>query len=175
MVKFINPSTIIAQAGIQPGYCVADLGCGSGFYTIAAASLVGKDGTVYAVDILQDKLAVTQSSAQHAGLSNVTIVHADLERPLEDIPATSCDLAVMSNIIHLVTNRDALFHNAYRLLKTGGRLVVVEWKRELTPFGPAMDIRMPKTELVPMLEKVGFRFEKDLEADGYHYAVSFIK
>lgn len=175
MSKFINPAQVLAQLELPAGACVADLGCGSGYYTLAAAKMVGSEGQVYAVDILQDKLAATQSTAQHEGFKNVIVVHADLERPLENVPALACDMVVMSNIVHLVRSPEVLLKNAYRILKSAGYLLVVEWKREHSPFGPLQSSRIPRETLISLAEQCGFRYNKDLQADGYHYAALFTK
>ena len=123
MSKFINPAAVVAQAGPTNGQVVADLGCGSGFYVLPAAQLVGNGGKVYAVDVMEDKLAATVSIARQMGYRNVTEVRAVLTRPLTEIPANSCDMVILGNILHQVPNQEAVIANAYRILKTGGRLL----------------------------------------------------
>jgi ubiquinone/menaquinone biosynthesis C-methylase UbiE len=175
MTKFVNPDDIIAQAEIKKGQRVADFGCGAGFYSLSAARFVGDDGAVYAVDVMPDRLAVTQAAAQRAGLKNVTIVQADLEKPLKELDAVSCDLVVLSNILHQVGSKDALLRNAYYVLKTAGHVLAVEWKRGYSVFGPPQSDRIAHDHLVELMGKVGLKMQRDLEADGYHYAVLFAK
>lgn len=175
MTKFVNPGDIIAQLNLKRGHAVADFGCGAGFYTLAAAQFVAEDGVVYAVDVMPDRLAVTQSSAQHAKLKNITLIQADLEQPFLAIEAASCDVVVISNILHQVTAKEVLLRNAYQVLKTGGRVLVVEWKRGFSPFGPAQDVRVGLEDLTQMMLKSGLQFTESLEADGYHYAAVFRK
>ncbi|MCK8326076.1 class I SAM-dependent methyltransferase, partial [Erwinia amylovora] len=67
----------------------ADLGCGSGFYVVPAAQLVGNEGTVYAVDVQENKLAATVSIATQFGCKNVKVVRADLSKQLLEIPEAS--------------------------------------------------------------------------------------
>ena len=71
--------------------------------------------------------------------------------------------------------REMLLKNAYRILKTGGKIAVIEWKRELSPIGPPINNRLDQQAAEMVLMKAGFRKGKDLEADGYHYAVLFLK
>lgn len=175
MTKFVNPGDIIAQLNLKKGQVVADFGCGAGFYSLAAAQFVADDGTVYAVDVMPDRLAVTQSSAQHAKLKNITVVQADLEQPLLGIEAAICDVVVISNILHQVSAKEALLRNAYQILKTGGQVLVVEWKRGFSPFGPTQDVRVTPEDLTALMLKSGLQFIKNLEADGYHYATVFGK
>ena len=56
---FLNPETLLREVGLTPGMTVADFGCGNGFYAVAAGSMVGKKGQVYAVDILEEALSQT--------------------------------------------------------------------------------------------------------------------
>ncbi len=175
MPKFIDPASVIAQMGLKNGHTVADLGCGSGFYALPAAKRVGNTGVVYAIDVQEAKLAATHSAARQAGLKNITVVKADLDKPLLDIPENSCDAVIAASIIHEIDSREALMKNAYRILKTGGHLLAVEWKKQATPIGPDMARRVGQEELEQILAKTGLRKDKDLETDGYHYAVLFTK
>jgi ubiquinone/menaquinone biosynthesis C-methylase UbiE len=175
MLKFIDPASIVAQAGLQNGQTVADLGCGSGFYVLPAAQRVGNNGTVYAVDVQEAKLAATQSLARQHGLKNITVVKADLDKPLLDIAEGSCDSVILASILHEIDSRQTLIKNAYRILKTGGKIIAVEWKKQATPLGPEMDRRISEPEMEQLLTQVGLRKEKELQTDGYHYAIMFTK
>jgi ubiquinone/menaquinone biosynthesis C-methylase UbiE len=157
------------------GQTVADLGCGSGFYVVPAAQMTGPSGTIYAVDVQESKLAATISIAGQFGHKNVRILQTDLTKPLLDIPENSCDLVIIGNILHEIPNREVLLKNSYRIMRTGGRMLVVEWKKTATPFGPALDRRIDQQQLEMLLMKLGLRKAKELEADGYHYAVLFEK
>lgn len=174
--KFINPSAVMAQTGLMRGEVVADLGCGNGFYVLPAAQLAGPEGSVIAVDVQESKLAATISIANQYGYRNIKVIRADLAKPLLDIPEGSCDEVILSNIMHEIgLGREMLLKNAYRILKTGGRIVIIEWKKELSPIGPPIANRIDQQTVEIILMKAGFRKGKDLEADGYHYAVLFLK
>lgn len=175
MAKFINPALVVGQTPLSKGMTVADLGCGSGFYVLPAAQLVGPEGTVYAVDVQEAKLEATQSAAKQFGYKNVRVVKADLSKPLLDVPETSCDLVIIGNILHEVKDKAQLLKNTYRIMGADSGLLVVEWKKELTPFGPPLDKRVGQQQLEVLLLQAGLRKVKDLEADGYHYAVLFRK
>lgn len=165
----------MAQAGVMQGETVADLGCGNGFYVLPAAQLVGNTGTVMAVDVVESKLAATVSIANQFGYKNVRIVQADLAKPLLEIPEHACDVVIIGNILHEIPNKEQLLKNAYRILKSPGKLLVVEWKKTATPFGPSLERRIDQQKLEVMLMQFGLRKLKELETDGYHYAVLFEK
>ena len=175
MAGFLNPSEVVAQTGLMQGQVVADLGCGNGFYVLPAAQMVGPTGSVVAVDVQTNKLAATISIANQFGYRNIQVVQADLNKPLLDIPAASCDLVIVGNIFHEIDQIDRLIKNIYLILKSPGSLLVVEWKKTATPFGPPLNKRVDQEKLEVLLMQAGFRKEKDLQADGYHYAVLFEK
>lgn len=175
MSKFVNPADIIAHAGIAPGQVVVDLGCGGGFYTLPAAKVVGPVGKVFAVDILESKLAVTQSMARQLNLKNVTVIKGDVDKPLIEVPEGSVDIVMIASIIHQIYSKESLLKNAYRMLKTGGKILAVDWKKEATPFGPNIETRVSGDDLKKVMQDHGFTLEKEIPADSYHYAFLFTK
>jgi ubiquinone/menaquinone biosynthesis C-methylase UbiE len=175
MSLFLNPAEVMAQTGLMQGQVVADLGCGNGFYVLPAAQMIGNTGTVYAVDVQTSKLAATVSIANQFGYKNVRVVQANLGKPLFDIPQESCDMVIVGNILHEISQTDELIKNVYRVLKSPGRVVVVEWKRTATPFGPPLERRIDQEKIEILLMQSGFRKDKDLLADNYHYAMLFEK
>lgn len=175
MSKFINPAAVIAQTGLKSGMVAADLGCGNGFYVLPAAQLVGPEGLIYAVDVVESKLAATISIVNQFGYKNVKVIRADLTKPLLEIPAGTVDLAIIGNVLHEISDKNSLLKNAYKILSTNSGLLVVEWKKELTPFGPPVSKRIEQQQLEIMLMQMGFKKHSELEADGYHYAILFEK
>ena len=174
-MKFINPQNVVAQMGLKAGQTVADFGSGAGFFATAAAQMVGNNGTVYAVDVQQSKLTATASSASQQGFKNVQIIQADLDQPVTQIADASCDAVIMASILHEIKNRSMLLQNAYRVLKTGGQVLAVEWKAQHTIFGPAMDKRIPEDQMEQELAKIGLQKIKSIPADLFHYALLFKK
>lgn len=175
MSQFTNPNNIVASMGLQRGDTVADFGCGSGYYVVPAAQMVGVDGVIYAVDVQASMCAVTQSSAKMHNLKNVRVVQADLTAPLKEIEATSCDAVIIGSVLHQVENAELVLRNAYKLLKTGGKLLVIEWKPELTTFGPPMEKRIPQKDVEKALTSLGLKKDKEINTDSFHYALVFIK
>lgn len=175
MSKFINPTAIIAQAGISIGQTVADLGCGSGFYTLSALQAVGSTGKVYAVDVQKSKLEATASLARQMNNFQLELVLSDLVKPITGVPQNKCDVVIVGNVMHEIADKQTLLKNVYALLKTGGSLVVVEWNKTEGPLGPESKIRISEEELSALAQSLGFKFEKQIEADIYHYSLIFTK
>lgn len=97
---------VLKTAGILKGYTVLDFGCHKGNYTIPAAEIVGKDGTVYAVDKYAENLEEVMKRAERAGLRNVRMINTSgkLRLPLKDGEA---DAVLLYDVIHLVGKNDS--------------------------------------------------------------------
>lgn len=173
--RFLDPSKILAYAGLEKGMTVADLGCGNGFYPVAAGKLVGDTGIVYAVDVKNEALEATISAAKQLQLKNVYTIRHNLEHPGVAIKDNSCDAVILSGIMHLTKLQKNVLRETYRVLKTGGKIVVIEWKKENLPFGPSFASRVSEEEMEQMLAQTGFRFQHVMPADYYHYALVFVK
>ena len=173
--RFLDPEQILVHAGIGRGETVADFGCGNGFYPVAAAKIVGNEGQVYAVDVRNESLEATQSAAKHEGCKNVVTVHHDMELPGVPIPPNSCDAVILSGILHLAALQKNVMRECYRALKVGGKLIVIEWKKESLPFGPSISHRMAPHEVTDLCAQSGFAYLHDMPADHFHYGLVFKK
>lgn len=173
--RFLDPAEILAFAGLQKGDVVADFGCGNGFYPVAAGKIVGENGTVYAVDVKQEALEATISAAKHEGLTNIYSIRHDMELPGVDIKENSCDAVILAGILHLSKLQKNVLKETYRVLKTGGRVLIIEWKKEKLPFGPNINNRLAPHDVTDLLSKTGLRYHGEMPADAFHYALVFQK
>ncbi len=175
--KFLDPEKVLFAAGLSSGQTFADLGSGSGFYSLAAAKIVGEQGTVYSVDILESALDHTAAEARLKGLRNIKTLMCDLEQAqaCKQVSAGTVDMVLFANITHQIKNRANLFAEAYRILKTGGKLVVIEWNDQPSPIGPVAAERISESETTTLARKAALKSSGTLSVDPYHYGVIFIK
>lgn len=168
---------IFDKIGIEAGMNVGDLGCGNlGYFSLPAAKLVGKNGTVYAVDILRSVLNSVAGLAKQEGLDNVKLVWSNLEIVgATKVPAASLDLAFLINILFQSQKDDLVIKEAHRLLKSGGKLLIVDWKRISAPLGPPLTDRTKKEEIGKFCQEAGFRLLEEFDAGPYHYGMIFMK
>jgi len=172
MPEFLSPNQILSQLDLKSTMVVADFGCGSGGWVIPLAKIL-EDGRVWAVDIQEEALSALESKLQLYRISNVKKVVADIERGVSQISSSSLDLVLMSNLLFQVEDKKAVFEEAERVLKRGGKVLVVDWVKN-APFGPKEGVISPE-EVKEIAQNVGFRFEKEIPAGGYHYALLFVK
>lgn len=171
--ELLNPFFLLEKAGVREGMVVADLGSGpQGHFVFPAARMVGKKSVAYAVDILKGALAGVESRAKFEGVGNVKTVWSDLEVPGgTKIREASLDLAM------LINNRakDAMIREAVRLVKPGGKLLIVDWKLTDIPFGPPTAERVSPEATKTMVGKYGLKLVEEFEAGKYHWGLLFTK
>jgi len=175
--QFINREQIIAKAQIVEGMKVADLGCGNlGYFIIPIAKLLGQDGKAYAVDILNSALDAVHNQAKLEGVTNLEPVRTNLEKVgATNIPADSLDLAMLINVLFQNKNYKDIMAEAVRLIKTGGRLLVVDWKKTGAPFGPSVEQRIEPMTVKTIAQELNLNLIEETEFGDYFWGLIFEK
>lgn len=150
----------------------ADFGSGSGGWTIPLAKKLD-DGEVFAIDIQEEPLSALGGRARLEGISNIRKVVADVEARIGELKESSCDLVLMTDLLFEVENKKAVFQEAERVLKRGGKVLVVDWLPEAS-LGPK-DGRVSSEEVKEIAKNLKFRLEKEFKAGDYHYGLVFAK
>lgn len=173
---FSNPEGILKSLNIRAGMRVADFGSGSGYFTILLARLVGQDGLVTAVDVLDTALATIKSKAQLQGLFNINGVRGNLEvAGGSNLTEHSQDIVLMANILFQSQKKQDIVREAQRVLKPAGELVVIDWIPS-SVFGPAeAGWKISKEEAKSLIEGLGFTWLKDIPASTNHWGLLFGK
>ncbi len=174
---FLDPERIVRQLGLERGDHVADFGAGHGYFTIPMARLVGGDGRVYAIDIQKAVLDIIRAKAKLENILNIEPVWADLDSPggshLKD---KFIDFVMIANILFQAEKPDVLLREAYRVLREGGRMAIIEWSDATpSPFGPPPHLRVKKEVARQMAMDAGLEPEREFETGGHHYGLLFKK
>lgn len=155
---------------------VADFGCGSGHYTLAAAKIVADLGKVFAIDVQKELLESVKSGARLHNLNNIEFVWTDLENSEGSrLAPDSVDFVIISNILFQAGNRLAVAKEAFRVLKNKGRVAVIEWSESFGNLGPRPDDVVKKDEAKKIFMEQGFVLDKEFEPGEHHYGLIFVK
>ncbi len=167
---------IAAQFDLAPGMKAADLGSGSGYFTVELARAVGETGSVTAVDILDFALETVRERAIGAGIKNVIFVRANLEIVGSTFLADdSQDFVLLANVLFQNDDKLGIIKEAKRILRPASKMVVIDWEKGKGGLGPPDEFRMPKESLLNLTSQEGFIYEKDIEVDAYHFGAMFRK
>ena len=175
--SLLDPIFIIKKAKIGEKTVVADLGCGSsGHFVFPAAKIVGDKGKVYAVDILRPSLENLNKRIKQENVKNVETVWSDLELyKATKIETESLDVGLLINTLYQSKKRIEILRESVRLVKRGGKILVVEWEDASLPFGPPSEERVKIDPLKKVAEKLGLKPIEEFEAGKYHYGILFEK
>ncbi|MFC1663105.1 class I SAM-dependent methyltransferase [Patescibacteria group bacterium] len=177
--ELLNPAELLDKLGLSAGMRVADLGSGgAGYFTIQAAKMVTDEGLVYAVDIYKPALSALYSKATALGVNHIIhCVWSNLEviGGANKITNGSLDAAILVNTIHQTNHHLEILMEASRMLKTGGRLLIADWKTGGHAFGPKPN-SVVRPEVVNRLAAQAELAEFDsFTAGPYHWGLIVVK
>ncbi|MDH5542603.1 MAG: class I SAM-dependent methyltransferase [Nitrospinota bacterium] len=149
--------------------CVIDIGAGIGYAAIPFAKKMSH-GTVWACDISTEMLAELDKEIKKENVSNVKpLLMGEVDVPLPDVIA---DAVLMQNLHHEFDDPIKNLLEVKRLLKSGGKAVIIDWKKEETPAGPPLEIRVTGEEIMEQLSEAGFGKIESFSDLPYHSFVT---
>jgi ubiquinone/menaquinone biosynthesis C-methylase UbiE len=149
-----QPDRALDVLKIPRGGVVADVGAGSGYFTVRLAERVGPTGKVYAVDIQPEMLRLLGLRLTKDRLSNVTLVQGDVDNPR--LPAGTLDLELMVDVYHEFSAPQTMLRHLREALKPDGRLVLLEYRKEDPSIPIREDHKMSVAEAKLEVEAEGF-------------------
>ena len=175
--ELLNANQILGQIlGIKIGQRVADLGAGGGMFTLQSARLVGEQGEVYAVDVVKNCLSDIESKARMANLYNIKTVWSNIEIVgATKIPEESLDFVLLVNVLFQTKKTDQALKEGKRLLKSGGRMLVIDWSDHRGGIGPHQDRHINPATISSQAQKINLIPEQQFKAGQYHFGQIFIK
>jgi ubiquinone/menaquinone biosynthesis C-methylase UbiE len=149
-----EPDIALQAIKLVKGSTVADVGAGSGYMTVKMANRVGPTGKVYANDIQPEMLSLLRQRLAKEKIANVETVLGTVDDP--KLPAGAVDLILMVDVYHEFSEPQKMLQRMHEALKPGGRLVLLEYRKE----DPAIPIR-PEHKMSVAEAKL------EVEAEGY--------
>jgi SAM-dependent methyltransferase len=153
-----EPNVALNVLKIDKGSAVADIGAGSGFITERLAARVGPSGRVYANDLQPQMLQMLAVRLARKKITNVTLVQGDIDDP--KLPAASVDLELMVDVYHEFSQPQAMLRKLRGALKPGGRLVLLEYRKEDPTVPIRFEHKMSVAEAKLEVEAEGFTLSK---------------
>jgi ubiquinone/menaquinone biosynthesis C-methylase UbiE len=171
VVSISNVDSVLQNLSLTPSTVFADLGCGSGNYTIAIAQAVGPNGVVYAVDVWEDGLNELRRSAALIGLANIVTVHANINEhiPLDEGTVDTCFMATVLHDLLRDSTGEVAMGELLRVLKPGGRLAVIEFKKVENGPGPLLSVRISPEQIREIVKPFGFVEQRVIEVGPFNY------
>jgi predicted methyltransferase len=182
---FMNPrralwehtDQMLGVLDIKPGQTVADVGSGAGYFTFKFADLVGKTGTVLALDLAKEQLENLNRSAKVAGITNIKTVLSKENNCT--LPEDSIDMAFLCSLYHasyvnsLEYVRDGFVSSMRAALKPGGKLVIVDNSPLSDKAGGYYGPRISKEMLIAQISRYGFKFTSYAQFVPQRYVLIF--
>jgi ubiquinone/menaquinone biosynthesis C-methylase UbiE len=156
-----QPDRMLQALEIKPGAVVADVGAGVGYHAWRLSEIVGPSGKVIAEDIQPEMLRMLTANIRERGLKNVETILGTEKDPR--LPASQVDLVLMVDVYHEFSDPVSMMQNIKKSLKPGGRVVLVEFRKEddRVPIRP--EHKMSTQGVREELEPFGLKFEKAIE------------
>jgi ubiquinone/menaquinone biosynthesis C-methylase UbiE len=166
------PDVALNVLKIAKGATVADIGAGSGYITVRLAAQVGPAGRVFANAVQPQMLHMLARRLSNSRLTNVTLVEGTFDDP--KLPPAALDLAIMVDVYHELSQPQAMLRHLRESLKPGGRLVLLEYRKEdpTVPIKP--EHKMSVAEAKMEVEAEGFTLAKVDEALPRQHILIFV-
>jgi ubiquinone/menaquinone biosynthesis C-methylase UbiE len=153
-----EPDRALEVIKLEKGSTVADVGAGSGYITVKMAKKVGPTGKVYANDIQPEMIALLRQRIAKEKITNVEPVLGAIDDP--KLPADTIDLILMVDVYHEFQQPQAMLRHMREALKTGGRLVLLEYRKEDPAIPIRLEHKMTVAEAKLEVEAEGFKLTK---------------
>jgi len=167
-----QPQKVLDALNLQPTDVVADIGTGTGYFSFRMAQMI-PDGKVLAVDIQPEMLDIIEFLKKDTGITNVEAILGNITNP--NLSDNSIDLALMVDAYHEFSHPYEVMHAITKALKPGGRVVIVEYRKE-NPFIPIKGLhKMTQNQVKKEMAMVGLQWQNTDESLPSQHIITFAK
>jgi ubiquinone/menaquinone biosynthesis C-methylase UbiE len=165
-----KPHEVMEALAVKEGEVIADIGAGSGYFTLRLARHVGDKGRVYAVDVSPDMVRHLNGKIRDLGVLNVSSILAEPDDPLLPQPV---DRFLIVDVWHHIEDQAGYLALMKKQLKPGGQVVMIDFQKKELPVGPPVDMKISREDLLKQMEGAGFRLAKEHTFLPYQYFLVF--
>lgn len=166
-----KPDEVLKALALRDGETVADIGSGSGYFTVHFARAVGVTGRVYAVDVSPDMIRHLNRRLREEDIRNVVPVLSDPDDPL--LPDASVDRFVIVDTWHHIDDKAKYLMLMRRMLKSGGQVVDIDFQKRELPLGPPLGMKIAREDVIKQMEAAGFALAAEHTFLPYQYFLVF--
>jgi len=164
-------SPVLEQLAPRLGSTVADIGAGTGYFSLPMANAVGESGRIFAVDLQPEMLVLLEAKLTDAHITNVDCRIG--EAAFTRLESGSCHLVLMANLWHELDDFPQVLAEVRRILVNNGRVAILDWRPGVEqPPGPPLVQRIPAESVVEDLEIAGFVIVSNHEVGLYSYLIT---
>lgn len=165
-----KPHEVMQALAVREGEVVADIGAGSGYFSVRLAHHVGASGRVYAVDVSADMIRHLHGRVRDMALLNVSPILALPDDPLLPQPV---DRFLIVDVWHHIEDQGGYLARMKKLLKPRGQVVMIDFQKRELPVGPPVGMKIARADLLKQMETHGFRLVKEHTFLPYQYFLVF--
>jgi cyclopropane fatty-acyl-phospholipid synthase-like methyltransferase len=164
-----KPHEVIQALALAPDGRIADIGAGTGYFTVRLAHMTPK-GRVYAVDVEPDMVQYVAERARREKLSNVQAVQAT---PSDARLPEKVDRVLLVDTYHHIDGREAYFRKLRKSLRPGGEVAIIDFTRDST-MGPPSEVRIRKEQVSAEMRRAGYRLVRSPDFLPNQYFLVFV-
>ena len=163
---------IMDRLHLGAGDIVADIGAGSGFFTIPFSSRVGEKGLVFAEEIQIEMINYISRKVEEQELENIRVIFGKPEDP--SLLDNFFNLVFLANTYHELEKPFLMLENIKKDMRHSGRLAIIDWDpAKQSPFGPPIEAKVPESTIIKEVERSGFELIEKHNFMPYHYFLVF--
>lgn len=171
---FSKPEQNVLKLGLREGMRVADLGAGTGAYSLACGRHVGHTGHVYAIEVQKGLLKKLESEIKELNLTNVECIWGDIEKiGGTRIADNSMDIVIIANVFSFAEDKLGLIDEAKRILKKDGKVLFVEWSNSFVKMINRTNHIIDEKEVIDLFTKRNFKVVEKITTTEHHYGIIF--
>lgn len=175
-MKFVMPEVVTSQFHLREGDKVADFGTGRGFFVKPLCDAVTAEGEVFFCEIQKDLIEFVDEQIRLTGNNHAKTVWCDIEETDGiPVPSGTLDAGIVVNTLYQFEDRAAAVTEMLRTIRSGGKLLVIDWTDTVPGLGPTLDRIISKADCVNLLESHGCVLDREFPAGEHHYGLAFRK